>query len=337
MIEIVNDITGRIISVNLINDAVKTKIRKVNREQFLNLVKSGKIEGAKLTENGTLLVNYVRYTKIKHTTIMNKVLTKRDINITKVYYYKLSGEKIVDSIEILANNQKIIKELIQLGGYRVSESHIRLNKLALWRLCHTYSRETYELGFLSNIVTYDVRYIYVTYSKNINRGVEFIKLESDIKDRLNAWINKAKMLGIYDNYTIDIQGSRLEQYRGKDKNPSLPPVRFISDRCFSEDTVIEELNLPDTLTQIDYNTFTHLKRLNLNEQLIDVSTLTLQDKIIDEINLLNVVSYAHIHWFRYARTTLNCTITTKLGEFTKNYIDANNINPANTYIEIFNI
>lgn len=115
----------------------------------------------------------------------------------------------------------------------------------------------------------------------------------DIDEKLRAWISKAKLVGVYNQYTIVDYDMLLNKYRGHSKSPSIPPVKNINDLSFYKNSYIETIRIPEPVTRIGRDAFATCEKLKVvnieSTKLGCISDRAFEGSALESINIPDTV------------------------------------------------
>ena len=284
----------------------KTLIKRLNKEELL---KCDNIEFDCITidkENKRIISNNCLQELVYAQDNMDKIM--KNCELTRVEYeianyisdnklYNFTEKDIIygiESIHIFVNTdiKNTINILVANGAKLVNEKVVFLDKITIkkwmnnsvnfWKWC-------YNNG------------IYLQMNKLITNKNTFKNMVETTKDRdnLNKWIAKASMLGILNDYDIDINNLVLKNYTGNKKNPMIPPVKGIGNDCFDEgNNFIEELVIPDTVCFMyaRLENCSRLKKIKLSKNMFKVGQGTFGNLAnVETINLENIDNAYTVH------------------------------------------
>lgn len=249
-----------------------------------------------------------------------KVVCNSQTKLEDIYGLDLSdgNASLVKSIELEAD-ANTVNILVENGAKRINSNRVFIDLVTIrnwlslsnnfWSWCNNhYITENYP----------DI--LIQTTDKWFMKQFEFVT-DTSMYDKLNAWINKAKMLGIYGDYEIDLDRLSLHKYTGKSENPLLPPVRVIKEECFEDDNRIKELRIPDTV-EIFLSNLSSLSRLShisfgYNMYLTKNSTF-LYTTTLEKLNLNNLAGDVELLYTNLKEIELKPnTCVTKTKHYTK--------------------
>lgn len=127
----------------------------------------------------------------------------------------------------------------------------------------------------------------------LNReGTELIE-DNTIHIKLNTWIEKMKIIGLYESYEdcIDTKSLSLIDYKGTEHKISIPPVRVIST---TDIKCIKPIKIPETVNIISTSSFKLLKDIQLGENTFRLDRYMLGENI-DTFDTYNSFSNLIIH------------------------------------------
>lgn len=288
-------------------DTGSKQVYTFNREQFLSKIKQGAIKNVYLqnedivikvpnnSNEGTNPINFKwepDYTysfpdcKIKHIEVLveefEHVIEDADCYFVDIY-------QVVDKLSLTVEGE-LKERLIHLGFKEAPNNHIEANHTILYALI---SKNEYLKNVFDNIglrimkTEHDMEEIVYSQKRNCYDFITTVTTHNSYKDTLNAWINKAKLLGIYNDYEIKGQ-TQLVGYSGKEKCPIIPPVKMLAFYSFLPSNNIKELNIPDSVKYISSNHFYRLEKVNLGENLIKIYSGLFYDTPLKEINTGNL-------------------------------------------------
>lgn len=211
-------------------------------------------------------------------------LVKNRGNLKEVY--------LVNSLTLEAinnNKQLTLNKLVENGAKQISDTQVQIDLITLrswlslsnnfWIWCtHREIKEEYN----DIIISIDNNFYKKSFTYSLN--------DTHI-NKLNAWINKAKMIGILDEYTLDEEKLTLVKYKGTEKNPLLPPVRIIKDGCFRGNDYVRELNIPDTveILDTDFGMNSKIEKIKLG-----LNTFNCHADIVNYLKTINSIDLANV-------------------------------------------
>lgn len=215
-------------------------------------------------------------------------LTQADGSIHNSYKYLLVDEvtlkvKHLDDVEKLLNlGFKLNPDRTLTAKANIVHTIIKRNE-NIRTLFNTLGIRIAKINAIDELIT---ELIY-QHPSNKSVGTKVIEL-NDYMNNIETWINKAKMLGIYNDYTIE-NNYVLTKYTGDSKNPIIPPVRFIGTGCFNNRTT-RELRLPDSVICVRYSPFFNLEHIKLGENTMEFSSDSIGSSRIKEIDSGNIIT-----------------------------------------------
>lgn len=302
---------GRIHTIRgILNTANKSKMTDYYVDEFIKTFKDSKtheIIDAEIKDNYLytkeclydLVVNTDELKDVLDNTKLSKIVCL-PISCTPYAYARDTEENKEHLIkyiilEIVDKSKETLEKLVENGAEKVDETHIKLTNLTIrkwlalsnsfWSWC----RNRYIMEHYNDIVIY--------LSDNFFTKDLDITIDDTMLNKLITWTNKARTLGIGDDYEIDVEKLTLKKYTGNSKKPMMPPVRVIEAKCFSQENKVDELNIPDTVERLN-SEFEDFDRLNIlkigeNLSLVDDDTFDLTSNL-EVLNLNNILSEIYI-------------------------------------------
>ena len=299
---------GKIIGVD-----VKGVENTFTRDEFFKLCDTNKHAEKNFTisETGSIIVdsdtfneNFLWYKK--HTTYSKNALDYELIEVTcEEHCIADSGITYIILEAKFKCNTSVADGIFRtFGAKQVSDSIYSLTNLQISKILNTNN-------FLNNLIdNNEIKwFVGLNYLIYVGKDKTKLKIDNTHFNKLEAWITKAKLLGIYGDYKINLSKSELVRYRGTNTKPLLPPVRKINYGCF-DGTLVEELIIPDTVMTImcEFGNVKGLRKLKLGDNSGICDKLSIQSlNSLEELDLGNVNT---LHILRYFKNMRKITMKT---------------------------
>lgn len=261
------------------------------------------VEGTYINKAGNICMTGEAFSNIEIK--MNiETVKKIDINITKIIYETMyirsigKRLKVVKELYIDANGAETAKKLVKNGFKLISiDNNVHKLKIEYVWLIHLVRKvKAYEnlLNHFGIDMLYELNYYNTVLFIQDKRMDTLVKSNNIIleevnthKDELNNWVNKAKLLGIIDDYSINIKQSTLERYYGKRKNANLPPVYIIDDEYSKDFELLDYIKIPNSVCRIENIYLRNIRRVEFGENLIAVPERLLANYKQPKIDILD--------------------------------------------------
>lgn len=276
--------------------------RKVSLTELIALSNDNLLMGIKVLEDDNILISKeslanvvfnfeycssfhaedIELAEVKAQKYIN-TLTQANGRIHNSYKYLL-----VDEVTLRVKHLDDVEKLLNLG-FKLNPNRTLTAKAYI---VHTIIKRNENIRMLFNALGIRIAKINVIdeliyqHPSNKSVGTKVIEL-NDYMNNIENWINKAKMLGIYNDYIIE-NNYVLTKYIGDSKNPIIPPVRFIGSGCFNN-RITRELRLPDSVRCVRYSPFFNLEYLKLGENTLEFSIDSIGSSRIKEIDSRNII------------------------------------------------
>ena len=337
--------TGKITraEVSLINpDTGSKQVYTFNRETFLDRIFKNHIRNVSLqgddiiirvpkgiksndTKNNPLNFKWkTDYTyglpncSIKHIEVVVEEFEKM-IDAGDCYYIDIYNSVDTISLEI---EGELKERLIEIGfKAEASSKVITANYTILYAIMihNEYLRNVFNnMGLEIIKIEKDMEEIVYSSKTNWCKNITTVTKHNNYKNSIETWTNKAKLLGIYNDYIIH-NNTILSGYKGNSKNPIIPPVKIIGFHSFLPSNNIKELNIPDSVKYISLNHFYKLEKVNLGKNLVSAYSGLLYDSTLKELDTGSLVRAINLPR-SIERLTIN---TIHISEYTGNIFKNN--------------
>lgn len=283
-------------------------------QEFKDMMQSGELQyqNLKINKAGNIECTLSSLlSNIEVITIPVELPKDKTITIDKLIYERYKHrdseeyEKFIKEAYISSQYDNINKTLENLGGEKVHIPNIGhpTYKFKLIQLriivsnSYKLNKPLTEMGIYveSNKLVIDTG----LFSRKSPKTI----LEEDSTDqtKLNTWINKAKLLGIYgaDKILVDESYQTLKGFNTKDKIAMLPPVKNIDIKENTEvNTVTEIIKIPDTVESIclslNFVNYKKLKQVDIGENLLTSSISSFIGLKATKVNINNLMKHLNI-------------------------------------------
>ena len=217
-------------------------------------------------------------------------------NTTSVDLVKKSGSLkeayLVNSLtlEVINKNKQLtLNKLVENGAKQISDTQVQLDLITLRSWINL--SNSFWIWCVHREIKEEYNDIIISIDRNFYKNSFTYNLNNTHINKLKAWVNKAKMLGILDGYTLDEEKLTLVKYTGIEKNPLLPPVRIIKDGCFRGNDYVRELNIPDTveILDIDFGMNSKIEKIKLG-----LNTFNCHADIVNYLKTINSIDLANV-------------------------------------------
>lgn len=283
---------GKLLYTTLVNTETK-KIKHIEKEEFIKLVRNNKVENIRLGKNGrqtTLLMN-----KDTFYTLDFYVLKTQLDGIEKLEKIKYMTGKNAHHILSAIVKTKSVRDasaLESLGAKRITKTSVELSNLLIQHLVAKNAQIREKLAKVG-IVVNNHNVTYYNTSNNPRQHDTIFEIDSEYVDKLDKWDKKMKLLGLRNNFIIEDDIS-LKEARDSNSHNILPPVLYIEDYALIKDAAlsVEDLKIPDSVVKFEFNIMPNLKSIELGKNTVHIMD-KLYESEIDYFDTKNLVSGFH--------------------------------------------
>lgn len=274
-------------------------LKSIQELKELIAVNNLNIINAELTPHNTILMEYYHFRTL-YIAIQSEILKIEEFKLAKVVYEHIhtvsnSSLNIIHSLEVETSYIETKQKLERIGFRIVKQVQQDPNNKEVYRLSiesiwlkHLIFKEISYSNLFSRLGIELISESYVAI-KNIEElkrmGIQLEKVNT-LQNQYTTWINKAKLLGILDDYTLDHENMYLSAYKRKELTV-VPPVVSISDKCLLK---LDNINISESVHKIVLvdSTLTHGRKLNntkIGKNILKIPPYTLYS--LNNTNMFN--------------------------------------------------